>query len=111
MTQDELRRLIDVIVRELVLASTRPGERCSCHSLLRGCCPTHLQGVIDAGASRVGLHAAGGAPATIAAMIDHTLLAPDATRAQIEQLCREAAEFRFATVCVNPTWVALATGL
>ncbi len=44
-------------------------------------------------------------------MIDHTLLAPDATRAQIEQLCREAAEFRFATVCVNPTWVALVTGL
>jgi deoxyribose-phosphate aldolase len=41
-------------------------------------------------------------------MIDHTLLKPDATRADIEKLCREAAEFRFATVCVNPTWVALA---
>jgi deoxyribose-phosphate aldolase len=41
-------------------------------------------------------------------MIDHTLLKPDATRADIEKLCAEAAEFRFATVCVNPAWVALA---
>jgi deoxyribose-phosphate aldolase len=41
-------------------------------------------------------------------MIDHTLLKPEATRADIEKLCLEAAEFRFATVCVNPTWVTLA---
>lgn len=38
-------------------------------------------------------------------MIDHTLLRPDATAADIETLCREAAEFGFASVCVNPTWV------
>ena len=44
----------------------------------------------------------------VAAMIDHTLLKPDATRTDIETLCREAAEFRFATVCVNPAWVAVA---
>ena len=50
-------------------------------------------------------------PATSPAFIDHTLLKPDATRADIEKLCREAAEFRFATVCVNPTWVALAARL
>jgi deoxyribose-phosphate aldolase len=41
-------------------------------------------------------------------MIDHTLLKADATRAEIEKLCREAAEFHFATVCVNPVWVAFA---
>jgi deoxyribose-phosphate aldolase len=41
-------------------------------------------------------------------MIDHTLLKADATRAEIEKLCREAAEFQFATVCVNPVWVATA---
>ena len=44
----------------------------------------------------------------IAALIDHTLLKPDATRKDIENLCREARECGFATVCVNPTWVALA---
>src|SRR5258708_21650829 len=41
-------------------------------------------------------------------MIGQTLLKPDATRQEIEALCREAAQFKFATVCVNPTWVALA---
>jgi deoxyribose-phosphate aldolase len=44
-------------------------------------------------------------------MIDHTLLKPDATRQEIEALCREAAQFKFATVCVNPTWVATAARL
>lgn len=42
---------------------------------------------------------------TIASMIDHTLLKPEATKAQIEQLCAEAKEYKFASVCVNPTWV------
>jgi deoxyribose-phosphate aldolase len=41
----------------------------------------------------------------LASMIDHTLLRPDAGPAQIERLCREAVEHRFATVCVNGTWV------
>jgi deoxyribose-phosphate aldolase len=71
------------------------------------CCPTRVQPIVAAGATRLGLAASGGAPAEIAAIIDHTLLKPEATRTQIEQLCREAVEFRFATVCVNPTWVAL----
>ena len=44
-------------------------------------------------------------------MIDHTLLKPDATRTDIETLCREAVEYRFASVCVNPTWVALCNSL
>jgi len=40
-----------------------------------------------------------------------TTVQTDATRQNIEELCREAAQFRFATVCVNPTWVALCTTL
>ena len=44
-------------------------------------------------------------------MIDHTLLKADATRTEIESLCREAAQFKFATVCVNPAWVATAARL
>ncbi|MGH9142629.1 MAG: deoxyribose-phosphate aldolase [Vicinamibacterales bacterium] len=57
------------------------------------------------------MYAGGGAPVGIASMIDHTLLKSDATRGDIEGLCREAAQFRFATVCVNPAWVALAAKL
>lgn len=45
---------------------------------------------------------------TIADMIDHTLLKPDATASQIEKLCQEAQEYGFASVCVNPVWVARA---
>jgi deoxyribose-phosphate aldolase len=108
VTREELQRLIEVIVHELGTAAPSPAGRCRCHSVLSECCPDRLRGVIDAGATRVGLHAAGGAPSGVAAMIDHTLLKPDATRDEIEKLCREAAEFRFATVCVNPAWVALA---
>src|SRR6266850_2171197 len=111
MTSEELRRLIDVIVSELAVSTARPEERCACHSVVDDCCPDRLRGVLDAGATRVGLYAAGGAPAGVASMIDHTLLRPDATRANIEELCREAAQFKFATVCVNPTWVALAARL
>jgi len=47
----------------------------------------------------------------IAKMIDHTLLKANTTRAQIVQLCEEAKEYRFASVCVNPTWVATAAEL
>ena len=44
----------------------------------------------------------------LAAVIDHTLLKPEATRAQLEQLCQEAASYRFACAMVNPAWAALA---
>jgi deoxyribose-phosphate aldolase len=106
MTKEELQRVIEVIVAELAAAGSRPSARCGCHGVLDDCCPDRLSGVIDAGATRVGLHASGGAPSGVAAMIDHTLLKADATRQNIEDLCREAAQFKFATVCVNPTWVA-----
>ena len=46
--------------------------------------------------------------AELAAIIDHTLLRPTATRAQVEALCAEAREHRFASVCVNPSRVPLA---
>lgn len=49
--------------------------------------------------------------AAIAARIDHTLLRPEASRDQIERLCREATEFGFASVCINPYWVPLAARL
>ena len=47
-------------------------------------------------------------PAALAAVFDHTLLKPEATREQVVKLCEEAATFRFACAMVNPAWVALA---
>ena len=45
---------------------------------------------------------------SIANLIDQTLLKPEATGEDIVRLCREAAEHRFCSVCVNPHWVRLA---
>jgi deoxyribose-phosphate aldolase len=47
----------------------------------------------------------------LASMIDHTLLKPEATTPQVEQLCDEARRFGFASVCVNPTHVKLCAQL
>jgi purine-nucleoside phosphorylase len=47
----------------------------------------------------------------IAQLIDHTLLKPDATTPQIEQLCREALQYNFASVCINPVHVKRAAEL
>jgi len=47
-------------------------------------------------------------PAQLAAYIDHTLLKSDASLAQIEQLCAEARQHKFFSVCVNGSWVATA---
>jgi len=45
----------------------------------------------------------------LASMIDHTNLRPEATRDHIARLCREAREFGFAAVVVNPAYVELAS--
>ena len=101
----DLARLIAVVAEEVMAATRRPVTACACHAVAEDCCPTRLQSVIDAGATRLGYHATG-ATGGVAGLIDHTLLKPDATRQDIEKLCKEAAEHRFATVCVNPAWVA-----
>lgn len=107
----DLARLVAIIAEEVIAARRRPAARCGCHSVVEDCCPTRLKGVLDAGASRLGVNAAGGAPSDVAQLIDHTLLKPDATGQEIERLCREAAEHRFATVCVNPVWVSTCASL
>lgn len=43
----------------------------------------------------------------VAALIDHTLLRPEATEAEIRKLCHEARQYEFASVCVNSYWVPL----
>jgi len=112
MISMDVRRLIEIIVEEMAAAGgTTRQHACSCHGLLYDCCPDRVRGVLDAGATRLGLHAAGARPGDVAALIDHTLLKPDASRRDIETLCREAADLGFATVCINPCWVRTASRL
>jgi len=110
-----LARLVAMLAEE-VIAQTRMlapvrVRSCGCHAVAEDCCPARMQPIVDAGAVRLGLHATGGAPVPVAQLIDHTLLKADATRSDIETLCREAVEFQFASVCVNPTWVTLCASL
>jgi len=44
----------------------------------------------------------------IAQLIDHTLLKADASKAEVMKLLEEAKQFKFASVCINPTWVKTA---
>jgi deoxyribose-phosphate aldolase len=48
---------------------------------------------------------------TLAGIIDHTLLKPEATRDQIENLCDEAIRYRFACAMVNPVWASAAVSV
>jgi deoxyribose-phosphate aldolase len=75
-------------------------------------CARKTRQVIAAGADRISAGPAlGEVDASVAALIDHTLLKPEATCADIEQLCREAVRFGFASVCINPWYVPLAAEL
>ncbi len=69
-------------------------------------CSADVQRIVDAGAERIGIVLGDSATAhDWASLIDHTLLKPDASESDIRRLCEEAAQFGFASVCVNPGWV------
>jgi deoxyribose-phosphate aldolase len=105
-------RVVEAVVRAVLERLRLEEPPCACHSAANGCCPDRLDRMLGQGAERFGLQAGANLyPREIARLIDHTLLKPDATREQIELLCREAREHSFATVCVNPAWVALCADL
>ena len=91
---------------------TAPGEDCaSCGScVVRR--PWSVRAMEEVGAMRVGAAPGiGEVPADLAKLIDHTLLKPEATRDEVVKLCEEARKHRFASVCVNTTWVPLCKAL
>ena len=102
--------LIDAVTRE-VLAALAGSTGCgcsdpSCNGACAAHCPDSVRGVVSTGAERISYSGDGSdVPRDLARFIDHTLLRPEATAAEIDRLCAEAREFGFAAVCVNPTWV------
>lgn len=99
MNNGNYEQLIDQIT-DMVLAKLGGEEYCPTF------CHADVQRIVDAGAERIGIVL--GETATAhdwASLIDHTLLKPDASESDIKKLCEEAAQFGFASVCVNPTWV------
>lgn len=117
LSQDDLARVAARIAELMGGNPFAGGCACSCCGPnCAGRCaerdPATMRGLKDMGAGRIG-HSLGGGPiaADVAALIDHTLLKPEATAAQVRQLCKEAMEFGFASVCINPSFVKLASGL
>jgi deoxyribose-phosphate aldolase len=116
-----VERLVEQITHQVLTAlaeqQAKAGgsltEECQCKE---GQCPRDcvdkVRAVVAAGAARIS-SGVGIIPndADLAALIDHTLLKPDANEAQVAQLCHEARKYNFASVCVNPTHVKLCAQL
>lgn len=76
--------------------------------------PTAVQKIVENGADRIAAGKGIGSELSdlsLARMIDHTMLKPDATPEEIKTLCDEARKYNFASVCVNPYYVSLCSSL
>ncbi len=113
--QELISKIIDDVLKE-----TQTTHTCCKNGVCTdGLCVVHnkegVKNIVQQGAARitasVGVDDAGGVEADLARMIDHTLLKPEATTAQIEKLCEEAKKFHFASVCINPSNVSLCARL
>jgi deoxyribose-phosphate aldolase len=110
LTREELVELVQVIASEVTREiNPSPGQEGWRASQAAACgfemCP-HNPGPAAVEARGISLTAD---LKKLAGLIDHTLLRPEATRAQVERLCDEARLLGFAAVCVNPAWVAFAS--
>jgi deoxyribose-phosphate aldolase len=104
-----IEQITDVIVARLNGDHGDQAGMCGCTSECFHRCPERMHRIVDAGAARIGLVLGQTATAKEwASLVDHTLLKPEATDDDIKTLCQEAATYRFASVCVNPTWVRAA---
>lgn len=105
-----VEQITDVIVARLNGENDDGAAMCGCASACFNRCPERMRRVVDAGAARIGVVLGESASARDwASLVDHTLLKPEASETDIRRLCDEAAQFRFASVCVNPTWVRSAS--
>jgi deoxyribose-phosphate aldolase len=118
-----VEQLVEIITHEVLAAmlerqekgNVPEGGQCKFNCTDSQCvhtCFDRTGNVVSAGAERLS-STVGVIPQdlSLAGMIDHTLLKPDATQEQIAQLCFEARKHGFASVCVNPTWVELCAQL
>ena len=101
--------LVEAVTRRVLAELQGSGETSACSDCVGGCaahCSDKVRAMVDEGACRVSYNGSAAAvPRDLAGYIDHTLLKPEATAEAIDELCREAREHAFASVCVNPTWV------
>lgn len=105
-----IEQITDAIVARLNGDGADQAAMCGCTSECFNRCPERMHRIVDAGAARIGLVLGEtGSAKDWASLIDHTLLKPEATDRDIKTLCEEAARYGFASVCVNPAWVKIAS--
>ncbi len=103
-------QITDEIVLKLGLGPQVSGYNCRTVCIERQA--DQVRFFVECGADRIGAFAENPKSDNgLGKYIDHTLLKPTATKDEIESLCREADEYGFASVCVNPTWVSFAARL
>jgi len=105
--------IVEAVTREVLSALT--GEAWDHYLACVGDCAAHssdkVRDVVAAGASRISFNGSGAdVPTDLAGYIDHTLLRADASAAEVDVMCDEAIKYKFASVCVNPTWVRRVAG-
>ena len=115
LTEIVTREILSVLTEDEKTKTSLNGEYCKVECVDDLCvttCFNEIGQVINAGAERI-TSTFGSLPDDLstAQYIDHTLLKQDATHDQVTQLCKEAHEYKFASVCVNPTNVKLCAGL
>jgi deoxyribose-phosphate aldolase len=101
----DLERVLGEIAHQILDHGVESLGQWGCTSVTVELCPDRAQSVIAAGACRIGVCTTEPASlANLAGYIDHTLLKPEATAAQVDAICDEALSHRFASVCINGTW-------
>jgi len=92
-------------------APGRGGEFCPwCAQACGGHCSAEVNRMVEVGANRVSALAPNASiDRSIASLIDHTLLKADAAYEDIRKICEEAKRYGFASVCINPSMVSLAS--
>jgi deoxyribose-phosphate aldolase len=107
--------IMNAMAAEKMRAESPADEYCKVECVDDLCvrtCYDEFGQIISAGAERLTTHL-GTIPNNLstASYIDHTLLKPEASTEQVTQLCAEAKQFQFASVCINPTHVKLCASL
>ncbi len=120
MTTAELEQLVEQIGQEILARLDRPALKKAeglgvpdqvCPGCTQRCvqtCAAKTKDIVSCGADRVSASdRLTKVDSAIASLIDHTILRADATRQDVVKVSREARQYNFASVCVNPYWVPL----
>lgn len=127
---DKIDELVELITKRVaerlqtmnVTSASTSLQNCDCTQSKGSCTncglcvvkkPQVVENIINSGAARIGANVGVNTQvdARLASMIDHTILKPDATSAELTKICNEAKQYNFATVCVNSSNIPLVARL